>query len=110
MNRHCVNTNHDTSFSTLADAQAFCLQLGPSACSGVYDSHCDGGGSFYACKLGAFYFSSKGSCIYIVEEKDEFMFIRAKSCALCSAVTIRRIPSTKGPVAATTPTTIATTS
>ena len=83
--KHCANTKHVSSFSTLTAAQAFCLQQGPSACSGVYDDSCDGKGSFYACKAGNFDTSSIGSCIYTLATKDEFR--RAKSCAICCMLT-----------------------
>ena len=83
--KHCADTKHDTSFSTLAAAQAFCLKQGPGACSGLYDDSCDSKGSFYACKVGDFKASSLGSCIYVVAGKDEF--IRAKTCALCCMLT-----------------------
>ena len=83
--KHCANTQLGTSFSTLTAAQAFCLQQGPSACSGVYDDSCDGKGGFFACRVGGYSPSSLGSCIYTVAEKDEF--IRAKSCALCCTLT-----------------------
>ena len=62
---HCFFTQYDIEFSRLAAAQAFCLQQGPSACSGVYDHGCDGKGSFRACKVGTFHRSPSGSCIYI---------------------------------------------
>ena len=83
--KHCANTKHGSAFSTLTAAQDFCLQQGPSACSGVYDDGCDGKGSFYACKAGNFDTSSIGSCIYTLATKDEFR--RAKSCAICCMLT-----------------------
>ena len=79
--KHCANTMYGSSFSTLTAAQVFCLQQGPSICSGVYDDRCDSQSSFYACKVGGFDSSSIGSCIYIAATKDEF--IRVKDCALC---------------------------
>ena len=79
--KHCANTMYGSSFSTLTAAQVFCLQQGPSICSGVYDDRCDSQSSFYACKVGGFDSSSIGSCIYIAATKDEF--IRVKFCALC---------------------------
>ena len=82
--KHCANTKHGTSFSTLTAAQAFCLRQGPSACSGVYDGSCDGKGSFYACKVGAFDSSSIGSCIYTAPKQGWF---RVKYCALCRMLT-----------------------
>ena len=74
--KHCGNTRDDRSFSTLAAAKAFCLKQGPSACSGVYDYSCDGKGNFYACKVGTFQSSPRGSCIYtaakgVFEQCDE---------------------------------------
>ena len=78
--KHCSNTRDDRSFSTLAAAKAFCLQQGPSICSGVYDDRCDGKGSFLACKLGGFASSSMGSCIYTTDIKGWFM---VKYCFLC---------------------------
>ena len=78
--KHCANTKHGSAFSTLTAAQDFCLQQGPSACSGVYDDGCDGKGSFFACKLfGAFDSSSIGSCIYTAAKNGWF---RVKYCAL----------------------------
>ena len=77
--KHCANTKHGSAFSTLTAAQDFCLQQGPSACSGVYDDGCDGKGSFYACKVGAFDSSSIGSCIYTAAKHG---WLRAKYCAL----------------------------
>merc|ERR1712176_1011171 len=106
--KHCANTMYDSSFSTLTAAQRFCLQQGPSICSGVYDDRCDSQSSFYACKVGGFDFSSIGSCIYIAATKDEF--IRVKSCALCSVKTTPRTTSMKGTVTTSTPTAISTTS
>ena len=78
--KRCANTEHGGSFSTLTAAQAFCLKQGSSACSGVYDDHCDGKGSFLACKLGGFASSSMGSCIYTTDIKGWFM---VKYCFLC---------------------------
>ena len=78
--KRCANTKHGGSFSTLTAAQAFCLKQGSSACSGVYDDHCDGKGSFLACKLGGFASSSMGSCIYTTDIKGWFM---VKYCFLC---------------------------
>merc|ERR1712176_866493 len=105
--KHCANTMYGSSFSTLTAAQVFCLQQGPSICSGVYDDRCDSQSSFYACKVGGFDSSSIGSCIYIAATKDEF--IRVKSCALCSAKTTPRTTSMKGTVTTAAPTAIATT-
>ena len=78
--KRCANTKHGGSFSTLTAAQAFCLKQGSSACSGVYDDHCDGKGSFLACKLGGFASSSMGSCVYTTDIKGWFM---VKYCFLC---------------------------
>ena len=65
------------------------MQQGPSACSGVYDDGCDGKGSFYACKVGAFDSSSIGSCIYTAAKNGWF---RVKDCALyCMNVADDRI-------------------
>ena len=87
--KHCANTKHGSAFSTLTAAQDFCLQQGPSACSGVYDDGCDGKGSFYACKVGAFDSSSIGSCIYTAAKNGWF---RVKYCALyCMNVADDRI-------------------
>ena len=78
--KRCANTEHGGSFSTLIAALAFCEKQGSSACSGVYDDHCDGKGSFLACKLGGFASSSMGSCIYTTDIKGWFM---VKYCFLC---------------------------
>ena len=78
--KRCANTKHGGSFSTLTAAQAFCLKQGSSACSGVYDDHCDGKGSFLACKPGDFASSSMGSCIYTTDIQGWFM---VKYCFLC---------------------------
>ena len=78
--KRCANTKHGGSFSTLTAAQAFCLKQGSSACSGVYDDHCDGKGSFLACKPGGFASSSMGSCIYTTDIQGWFM---VKYCFLC---------------------------
>merc|ERR1712176_1043574 len=94
-NKHCANTKHGSAFSTLTAAQAFCLQQGPSACSGVYDDGCDGKGSFYACKVGVFDSSSIGSCIY--------------TAAKNGVMTTPRTILMKGTTATTTLTTTATT-
>ena len=87
--KHCANTKHGSAFSTLTAAQDFCVQQGPSTCSGVYDDGCDGKGSFYACKVGAFDSSSIGSCIYTAAKNGWF---RVKYCSLyCMNVADDRI-------------------
>merc|ERR1719183_3345205 len=62
--KHCYQHKYESGFPTLAAAQAFCLEQGPTECSGVYDTNCDGKDGFYACKIAAFKHSSAGSCVY----------------------------------------------
>merc|ERR1711920_48786 len=63
--RHCSgNSAHPKTFSSMAGAKNYCMQLGPKGCGGVYDASCDNKGAFYACKVGPTQASSMGSCIY----------------------------------------------
>merc|ERR1711920_588828 len=57
------------SFSTAAAAMNYCVQQGPSKCSGVYDERCDNKGSFLACNMKALKTSSAGSCVHKLAEK-----------------------------------------
>merc|ERR1712048_999129 len=60
--KHCASKAHPQSFKTLKEAETACVTKG-SACSGVYDSMCDGKGNYKICKVGAFSVSGL-SCVY----------------------------------------------
>ena len=59
--KHCAGTIQ--SYSTLSVAESACSVT--SACSGVYDSACDGIGPFALCRVGVKYASSPKSCVHV---------------------------------------------
>ena len=60
---HCLGNTFGGSYSSLLDAKVACANLG-AACTGVYDSECNGIDEFKLCQVGAFISSGIGSCVY----------------------------------------------
>merc|ERR1712176_1377167 len=79
--QHCSGSTHGTTFSSLSEAEKFCLQQGPTRCSGVYDSSCDGKGSYYACLVKPFSSSSMGSCVYKIPPGNNWIKVTKQHCS-----------------------------
>ena len=60
--KHCLNV-FPTVYSTRAQAQAACVDLGAN-CGGVEDLGCDDRNDFSLCTAGALGESRAGSCVY----------------------------------------------
>ena len=60
-------TSSGSPFRSASAAKAGCAAS--SSCSAIYDSRCDGVGSFYMCKANSVKTSSVGSCVYKYQKK-----------------------------------------
>ena len=60
--KHCSNTVGSTLYGSIHAARAACART--RACSGVYDSSCDGRAPYYMCKAGITLSRSSSSCVY----------------------------------------------
>ena len=62
--KHCAHHTTGSSYASLSAAQAVCTAFNLGGCSGVYDSGCNGRGSYKLCVTGYTYSTSSSSCVY----------------------------------------------